>query len=87
MSSTAFRAPAIFISHGGPPTMFDTQHLAYKKWQSIGKELLGYGEKLKGIVIVSAHWQAEDRPKGVYISESTSPRSQILHIIKSSIIF
>lgn len=59
------RAPVMFVSHGGPPTLFDTQHSAYKEWKRIGK-VLKEEKDVKGIVMVSAHWQAEELEKGVF---------------------
>ncbi|KAL8701310.1 MAG: hypothetical protein Q9201_004981 [Fulgogasparrea decipioides] len=51
------RAPVYFLSHGGPNLVYDTDHPAYAKLQSIGKEIT---EKVKpkAVVVFSAHWQA-----------------------------
>ncbi|CAD6983152.1 unnamed protein product [Tilletia controversa] len=55
--AAANRAPVWFIAHGGPPTLFQTQHPAHKHWVQIGQEMRE--ANLKGLVVVSAHWQAE----------------------------
>lgn len=64
------RAPSYFISHGGPPTMFETGHAAYRHWQQWGREVrdLHRAGRIRGLVFVSAHWQAEQLPEGVYVN-------------------
>ncbi|PWN46468.1 hypothetical protein IE53DRAFT_372397, partial [Violaceomyces palustris] len=52
-------APVYFISHGGPPSLFEPGHPAHQKWIEIGSEMRQIPD-LKGIVVVSAHWQADD---------------------------
>ena len=65
---TTTRAPAYFISHGGPPTMFEHQHPAYQHWLEWGKEVRALHQQgvVRGLVFVSAHWQPENLRKGVY---------------------
>ncbi len=43
-----------------PNTMYDVDHPAYHKLQSIGKEIT-QKVKPKAVVVISAHWQAEAR--------------------------
>lgn len=54
------RAPIWFIAHGGPSTLYDRQHPAYKHWLRVAREIKE--SKLKAIVFISAHWQREDGP-------------------------
>ncbi|KAK0546695.1 hypothetical protein OC846_005163 [Tilletia horrida] len=60
-NQTQSRAPVYFIAHGGPPTLFDTAHPAHKHWTRWGAEVQDQikHDHIKGIVFVSAHWQAE----------------------------
>ncbi|KAI0803836.1 Extradiol ring-cleavage dioxygenase, class III enzyme, subunit B [Xylaria sp. FL0064] len=51
------RAPVYFVSHGGPNTMFDTEHPVYPVLQRIGQEIT-QKVKPKAIVVFSAHWEA-----------------------------
>ncbi|KAI0415180.1 Extradiol ring-cleavage dioxygenase, class III enzyme, subunit B [Xylaria grammica] len=51
------RTPVYFVSHGGPNTMFDTEHPVYPVLQSIGQEIT-QKVKPKAIVVFSAHWEA-----------------------------
>ncbi|KAN0062191.1 hypothetical protein ACQY0O_005370 [Thecaphora frezii] len=69
-ASSAWRAPAWFLSHGGPPTMFMENHPAYKRWAEVGQVMQqAHREgKLKGLIFVSAHWQADDLADGVYVN-------------------
>ncbi|KAL9931352.1 hypothetical protein V8E36_009749 [Tilletia maclaganii] len=72
------RAPVWFIAHGGPPTLFQTEHPAYKHWVKIGDDIRQ--AKLKGIVVISAHWQAKLGtldPKVVQIN--TDPSNPMLY--------
>ncbi|KAK4684479.1 4,5-DOPA dioxygenase extradiol, partial [Tremellales sp. Uapishka_1] len=57
------RGEVYFLSHGGPPTMYDTETRPYKAWQKFGKAI----EKAKprGLVVVSAHWENQDRNSSV----------------------
>lgn len=55
-------APVWFVSHGGPPTMFDYGHPAYKAWSDVGRQIKaahdGGNGPLKALLVVSAHWQS-----------------------------
>ncbi len=62
------RTPVYFVSHGGPPTMYDKDHPVFPKLQEIGKEIT-QKVKPKAIVVFSAHWQAE-RPSTIEINTS-----------------
>ncbi|KAJ1043805.1 hypothetical protein NDA11_005395 [Ustilago hordei] len=66
----ATKAPVYFISHGGPPTMFEHTHPAYQHWLEWGKEVRTLHDQgvIRGLVFVSAHWQAEDLSEGVYLN-------------------
>ncbi|KDN52883.1 LigB subunit of an aromatic-ring-opening dioxygenase LigAB [Tilletiaria anomala UBC 951] len=60
--AAGYVAPVWFISHGGPPTMFDPSHPAYAEWEKFGQEIRkehndGNGG-LKGLIAISAHWQS-----------------------------
>lgn len=48
--------------------MFEHTHPAYQHWIEWGKEVRALHEQgvIRGIVFVSAHWQAEDLRQGVY---------------------
>ncbi|EST09204.1 Extradiol ring-cleavage dioxygenase, class III enzyme, subunit B [Kalmanozyma brasiliensis GHG001] len=73
---TTTKAPAYFISHGGPPTMFEHKHPAYQHWLQWGMEVRTLHEQglIRGLVFVSAHWQAEDLEQGVYVNvDETNP--------------
>lgn len=50
-------APVWFIAHGGPPTLYQPQHPAHQHWLRLGRDIRR--TQPKGIVFVSAHWQAE----------------------------
>ncbi|KAI0403107.1 Extradiol ring-cleavage dioxygenase, class III enzyme, subunit B [Xylaria palmicola] len=54
------RTPVYFVSHGGPNTMFDTEHPVYPVLQRIGQEIT-QKVKPKAIVVFSAHWEAGPR--------------------------
>ncbi|SNX86457.1 uncharacterized protein MEPE_05166 [Melanopsichium pennsylvanicum] len=66
----AFEAPVYFISHGSPATMFEHTHPAYQHWLEWGKQIRSLHEQgiIRGLVFVSAHWQAEDLSQGVYVN-------------------
>ncbi|KAI0874018.1 Extradiol ring-cleavage dioxygenase, class III enzyme, subunit B [Hypoxylon argillaceum] len=51
------KTPVYFMSHGGPNTMFDTEHPVYPILQKIGQEIT-QKVKPKAIVVFSAHWEA-----------------------------
>ena len=41
--------------------MYDTKHPAYAELQKLGKEITGPAVRpIKAVVVVSAHWQAND---------------------------
>ncbi|SPO24182.1 uncharacterized protein UTRI_03450 [Ustilago trichophora] len=66
----ATKSPAYFISHGGPPTMFEHTHPAYQHWLEWGKQVRSLHQQgvIRGLVFVSAHWQAEGIREGVYVN-------------------
>jgi hypothetical protein len=51
----------------GPPTLFDTESVAHKQWAATGQTIQRSHTKLqeqglgglKGILIISAHWESE----------------------------
>ncbi|CAO1630711.1 unnamed protein product [Sympodiomycopsis kandeliae] len=76
------RTPVWFIAHGGPPTVLDYDSSARKHWIKIAseiKDLYRNKQTLKGIVFVSAHWQAEssevsNNPDGILVNnDATNP--------------
>lgn len=69
-SKNMTRTPVYFLSHGGPNIMEDVQHPAYKKLQEIGREIT-QKVKPKGVVVFSAHWQAEPHTIQVNTAEIT----------------
>lgn len=62
------RTPVYFVSHGGPPTMFDKDHPVYPRLQAMGQEIT-QKIKPKAIVVLSAHWQAQ-RPNTIEVNVS-----------------
>ncbi|SJX65023.1 uncharacterized protein SRS1_15849 [Sporisorium reilianum f. sp. reilianum] len=66
----ATKAPTYFISHGGPPTMFEHAHPAYQHWLEWGKEVRALHQQgvIRGLIFISAHWQPEDLRQGVYVN-------------------
>ncbi|EXJ80253.1 hypothetical protein A1O1_08395 [Capronia coronata CBS 617.96] len=62
----AKRTPVYFVSHGGPNTMYETNHPVYPQLQRIGKEIT---ETVRpaAVVVFSAHWQA-DRPGTIEVN-------------------
>lgn len=62
------RTPVYFVSHGGPTTMFQTDHPVFPKLQEIGREIT-QKVKPKAVVVFSAHWQA-DRPGTIEVNTS-----------------
>jgi len=59
------RAPVYFISHGGPPSMFDQNGGPYQAWKRVGEMIrqdvdTGKIDREKGLVCVSAHWESTD---------------------------
>lgn len=69
-AGTSARTPVWFVAHGGPTTLYNYEHPAYKHWQTIAREVRE--AKPKAIVFVSAHWQQEPEqrqgPKSVSIN-------------------
>ncbi|BEI88829.1 uncharacterized protein CcaverHIS019_0201910 [Cutaneotrichosporon cavernicola] len=59
-----------FLSHGGPPTMFETTSAPYKAWQKYGKMI--EAEKPRGLVVVSAHWENPSHSDGVVVNTDSS---------------
>ena len=47
----------------GPPNLYDTNSKAYQTWQQVGQIL--NASKPRGLVVVSAHWEADDGDEGV----------------------
>ncbi|KAI3491952.1 hypothetical protein L1887_43661 [Cichorium endivia] len=74
---TATKAPVFFISHGGPPTMFQPEHPAYQHWREWGKQVRELHQQgvIRGLVFISAHWQAENLDQGVYGRSSATAQS------------
>ncbi|XP_044731621.1 4,5-DOPA dioxygenase extradiol 1-like isoform X2 [Chrysoperla carnea] len=68
------KSPVYFISHGGPDFMYMKEFGGYEAVQKIGKEIknLPY---LKGIIIVSAHW--ESTPDEIYVN--TAEHTELIH--------
>ncbi|EJT48112.1 hypothetical protein A1Q1_02922 [Trichosporon asahii var. asahii CBS 2479] len=59
MSSETYpRGQVYFLSHGGPPTMFDTASAPYKAWQKYGQAVVE--QNPRGLVVVSAHWESNN---------------------------
>lgn len=59
MSSETYpRGQVYFLSHGGPPTMFDTAAAPYKAWQKYGQAVVE--QNPRGLVVVSAHWESNN---------------------------
>ncbi|ODN94750.1 extradiol ring-cleavage dioxygenase [Cryptococcus wingfieldii CBS 7118] len=46
-----------FLSHGGPPSVEQTESPPYKAWRKFGKTITA--NPPKGIVVVSAHWESD----------------------------
>lgn len=61
--------------------MFEHTHPAYQHWLKWGEEVRALYEQgvIRGLVFVSAHWQAEDLSQGVYgmSNRSDPPQSRI----------
>lgn len=43
-----------------PNLMYDTKHRAYAELQKLGKEITGSAVRPKAVVVLSAHWQADN---------------------------
>ncbi|ODN73280.1 hypothetical protein L202_07831 [Cryptococcus amylolentus CBS 6039] len=60
-----------FLSHGGPPSVEQTESPPYKAWRKFGKII--EANPPKGIVAVSAHWENEqDLRTGVVVNSNSS---------------
>lgn len=80
LSSTISKAPVWFVAHGGPPTLFEVESPPHQHWLKLAKDFKQ--SNLKGIIFVSAHWQAEredfnnaapkQSPKSVLMNTNTS---------------
>jgi 4,5-DOPA dioxygenase extradiol len=62
-STTAYmgssvKAPTWFMAHGGPPSLFDVNSGPHQHWLRLASDIKQANPK--GIVVVSAHWQAEE---------------------------
>jgi 4,5-DOPA dioxygenase extradiol len=77
-STPSKRAPVWFIAHGGPPTLFDTDHKAYQHWLKVIQDIKQ--ASLRGIVFVSAHWQAERED----FLQSTAKRESLSVLINTN---
>ncbi|XP_044731622.1 4,5-DOPA dioxygenase extradiol-like [Chrysoperla carnea] len=51
------KTPVFFISHGGPNFMYMKDFGGYKAVEKIGNEIKNF-PNLKGIIVISAHWQS-----------------------------
>lgn len=69
------RTPVYFMSHGGPNVMEETEHPAYAKLQSIGKEITTQ-VKPKAVVVFSAHWQG---PRDGSIQVNNAPLTDLIY--------
>lgn len=77
------RTPIYFIAHGGPPTVLDYTSAARKHWIKVASEIKtlssGPDPFIRGIVFLSAHWQAEPNqvsndPNGILVNTNeTNP--------------
>lgn len=77
------RTPIYFIAHGGPPTVLDHTSAARKHWIKVASEIKslssGSNPSIRGIVFLSAHWQAEPQEvshdaNGILVNtEETNP--------------
>lgn len=57
-SATYPKGQVYFLSHGGPPTMFETNSAPYKAWQKYGQTVAE--QNPRGLVVVSAHWESNN---------------------------
>ncbi|CEH16619.1 hypothetical protein CBOM_06551 [Ceraceosorus bombacis] len=64
VTSGVQRAPVLFMSHGGPPTLFDSSHPAHKSWVKTGSDLSKLQPRPRAILAISAHWESEARSSG-----------------------
>lgn len=59
--------------------MFQKEHAAFCHWQHWGREVreLHHNGLIRGLIFVSAHWQAEDLLEGVYVN--TNPANPLVY--------
>ncbi|WWD19636.1 hypothetical protein CI109_104098 [Kwoniella shandongensis] len=69
MTNATKRGDVYFLSHGGPPMIEQYHAPPYHGWKKFGKLLLG--NKPKGIVVVSAHWE-NSSGSGVVVNNNPS---------------
>ncbi|KAK0525094.1 hypothetical protein OC842_005621 [Tilletia horrida] len=81
-TATARRAPVWYIAHGGPPTLFQPDHPAFKHWVRVGQDMRQ--SDLSGLVVISAHWQADPpranaRTAAAVVQINTDPANPLLY--------
>ncbi|KAL7418415.1 hypothetical protein Q5752_006873 [Cryptotrichosporon argae] len=59
-----------FLSHGGPPSMYQTEASHYAAWKRFGD--IVRVDKPRGIVVASAHWENPAGTSGVVVSTDES---------------
>lgn len=67
-TTTLGRMPVYFLSIGGPNTVENFKHPAYRKLQEVGLEIT-QKVKPKAIVVFSAHWQPNPTALQVNVGE------------------
>lgn len=67
MKNVTNRAPAYFLSIGGPNSLFDTEHPSHQALGDVGKEITSLASKYRAVVVISAHWESY-RPHTVEIN-------------------
>ncbi|TXT12916.1 hypothetical protein VHUM_01317 [Vanrija humicola] len=72
----ATRGSVYFLSHGGPPTMFQSTSAPYQAWQRYGKEIAA--ARPRGLVVVSAHWE-NDQPTADVIAVNTDATNPLVY--------
>ncbi|KAI9634060.1 Extradiol ring-cleavage dioxygenase, class III enzyme, subunit B [Dioszegia hungarica] len=66
------RGEVYFLSHGGPPSMFDTRSEPYQAWRAFGQAV--EAAKPRGLIVVSAHWENPSDTAGVQVNnDPTNP--------------
>lgn len=57
--------------------MFQPEHPAYQHWREWGKQVRELHQQgvIRGLVFISAHWQAENLDQGVYGRSSATAQS------------
>lgn len=82
-SATYPKGQVYFLSHGGPPTMFETTSAPYKAWQKYGQAVAE--QNPRGLVVVSAHWESDnDQILGKFACRAAAPTPSPLVIIQYS---